>query len=103
MCVCGPHFTLRCQCVYMVFTLPSGVNVCMRSSLYLQMCIARLEHPTCLATYSVDMPASSMPIARWRKLLGILGILKILQCEKKVNFLNTFLSVFVHLTSMSVT
>ena len=48
---------------------------------------SRLEHPTCLATCSVDMPASSMPIARSRKLLGILGILKMLQCKKNVNYI----------------
>ena len=58
--------------------------------------MTRLEHPTCLATCAVDMPASSMPIARSRNVLGILGIIKMLQCKKN------FRRVFVHLTTMSV-
>ena len=39
MCVYGPHFALRCECVYMVLTLHSDVNVYIWSSLYLQLCM----------------------------------------------------------------
>ena len=40
MCVYGPHFAVKCQCVYMVLTFPGDVNVCICSSLYLQMCMS---------------------------------------------------------------
>ena len=53
-------------------------------------CIARLEHPTCLATCSVNMPASSINITHSHKLLGILGILKMLQCKKIFNCFTYF-------------
>ena len=39
MCVYGPHFTFRCECVYMVFTLFRDVNACIWSSLYLEICM----------------------------------------------------------------
>ena len=39
MYVYGPHFTLRCECMYIVLTLPRDVNVCIWSSLYLEMCM----------------------------------------------------------------
>ena len=37
MCVYDLHFAYILQCVYMVFTLPSDVYVCIWSSLYLEM------------------------------------------------------------------
>ena len=39
MYIYGPHFTLRCECKYMVLTLHCDVNVCIWSSLYLEMCM----------------------------------------------------------------
>ena len=64
-----------------------GASCCSKSYAKISYCSTR--YPTCLATCFVDMSASSMPIARSRKLLGILGILKMLQC-KKLSFLNKF-------------
>ena len=37
--VYGPHFTLRCVCMYMVITIPCVVNVCIWTSLYFEMCM----------------------------------------------------------------
>ena len=39
MCAYGLHFAYIHQCVYMVFTLPSDVYVCIRSSICLEMCM----------------------------------------------------------------
>ena len=58
------------------------VGASCRSNSYAKISYRRLEHQTCLATCSVEMSESNMPIARSRKLLGILDI----QCKKNVNY-----------------
>ena len=39
MSVYDPQFTINCECVYMVLTLPSDVYVFIWSSLYVEMCM----------------------------------------------------------------